>query len=35
MRCDVPEDDSSNNWAHRRHRIAHYIDSLAIDVVAS
>ncbi len=35
MRCDVPENDSSNNWAHRRHRIAHFIDSLAIDVVAS
>ena len=35
MRCDVPEVDSSNNWTHRRHRIAHFIDSLAIDVVAS
>ncbi|MGN0228571.1 MAG: endonuclease/exonuclease/phosphatase family protein [Muribaculaceae bacterium] len=35
MRCDVPEDDSGNNWTYRRHRIAHYIDSIAIDVVAS
>ena len=35
MRCDVPEDDSTNNWSARRPRIAHYIDSTAIDVVAT
>ena len=23
MRCDVPEDDSSNNWTYRRHSIKH------------
>ncbi|MGN0214210.1 MAG: endonuclease/exonuclease/phosphatase family protein [Muribaculaceae bacterium] len=35
MRCQVPEDDPSNNWNYRRHRIARFIESRGIDVVAS
>ena len=35
MRCQVPEDNPSNNWHYRRHRIAEFIASRGIDVVAS
>lgn len=35
MRCDVPEGDPSNNWQNRLPRIAQYITSQNIDVVAS
>jgi len=35
MRCDVPEDDKSNNWANRIPRIAKYITEQGLDVVAT
>lgn len=35
MRCDVPEDDPSNNWANRIPRIAQYITEQGLDVVAT
>ena len=35
MRCQVPEDNPSNNWHYRRHRIAEFIAARQIDVVAS
>ena len=35
MRCQVPEDNPGNNWNYRRHRIADFIASRGIDVVAS